>query len=297
MLVIDILSRFDGYSSYIYLAFNHIGNFLIFLMSPVIPSLWVAYVHFQVFNDEKRIKRLFYPLCFINVINAISLMLSQFFGWFYYIDSSNTYHRGPAFLFPVFITILLMIVAFILIVINRKTLGKKSFWSLLFFAIPPFISIILQIKFYGISFMLNSVVLSLLVVFLKIQNYSIYTDYLTGLYNRKKLDEYLNKKISLSNSEKVFSAILIDIDNFKYINDTFGHIIGDNALETTARLLRNSLLSRDFIARYGGDEFFIVLDISDFRDLETVVCKIKDCIENHNNSGSHANKDKLKVTL
>ena len=287
MLGVDILSRFDGNTTIIYLVFNTIGNFVIFLMSPVLPSLWVAYVHFQVFREERKTRRLFYPLCIINAINAIILIFSQFFGWFYYIDSNNIYHRGPLFLFPAFITIILMLAAFTLTVINRKNLERKSFLSLIFFAIPPFISIILQITFYGISLMLNSVVLSLLVVFLNIQNHSMYTDHLTGVYNRKKLDAYLKEKVSLSTGEKGFSAILIDINNFKYINDTYGHDIGDNALETVAKLLKSCLRTNDFIARLGGDEFCIVLDISNRSDLEVMVCRINNCLEKYNKSGSH----------
>jgi len=185
---------------------------------------------------------------------------------------------------------MLMLVAFMIIIINRKSLGKKRFFSLIFFAIPPFISIIIQITFYGTSFMLNSVVLSLLVVFINIQNYSIYTDYLTGLNNRKKLDAYLKEKINSSAKEKGFSAILIDINNFKYINDTYGHNIGDNALETVAKLLRSCLRTSDFIARYGGDEFCIVLDISNERDLEALVRRINSTFEKHNKSGSQLYK-------
>lgn len=287
MLGMDILSRFDGNTSIIYPVFNTIGNFALFLMSPVLPSLWVAYVHFQVFREERKTRRLFYPLCIINVINAIILIFSQFFGWFYYIDSNNIYHRGPLFLFPAFITIMLLIAAFTLTIINRRNLGKKSFLALIFFAIPPFISVILQITYYGISLMLNSVVLSLLVVFLNIQNHSMYTDYLTGVYNRKKLDAYLKEKVSMSTKEKSFSAILIDINNFKYINDTYGHDIGDNALGTAAKLLRSCLRTNDFIARLGGDEFCIVLDISSRSDLKAMVCRIKNCLEKYNKSGSH----------
>jgi len=261
LLAVDILSRFDGNSSMIYPVFNQIGNFLSFFLSPVLPSLWVAYVHFYIFPNERKTKGLFYPLCILNVLNASALVISQLlgFGWFYYIDTENIYHRGPFFLIPAFITIILMLVAFVIIVKNRKSLGNKTFFSLIFFAIPPFVSIILQIAFYGISFMLNSVVLSLLVVFLNIQNYSIHTDHLTGLNNRRKLDAYLKEKINLCTSDKVFSIILLDINDFKCINDTYGHNIGDNALETAAKLLKSCLRARDFIARYGGDEFCIVI--------------------------------------
>lgn len=287
MLGVDILSRLDGNAAAIYPVMNTLGNFVIFLMSPILPSLWLAYVHLQVFREERKTKRLLYPLIIINTINAVILIFSQFFGWFYYIDSDNIYHRGPFFLFPAFLTIMLLLVAFTITLINRRKLEKKSFLSLTFFAIPPFISIILQIKFYGISLMLNSVVLSLLVVFLNIQNHSMYTDHLTGVNNRKRLDAYLKEKVDSSTRDKSFSAILIDINNFKYINDTYGHDMGDNALETAAKLLKSCLRTNDFIARFGGDEFCIVLDTSNKTDLEAVICRINSCLETYKESGSH----------
>ena len=260
MLVVDIFSRFDGNPDTIYPIVNSFGNFLIFLLSPILPSLWLLYVHFQVFSEERKTRQLYYPLFAINAINAAILVLSQFFGWYYYIDSDNIYHRGPLFLLPAFITVTLILVAFVMTVKHRKRLEKKHFLSLVFFAFPPFVCIILQIIFYGMSLMLNSVVFSLLVVFLNIQNRSVYTDYLTGVNNRKKLDTYLKKKVSASTEDKSFSAILIDLNNFKSINDNFGHDMGDNALETAANLLKSCLRSNDFIARYGGDEFCIILD-------------------------------------
>ena len=113
----------------------------------------------------------------------------------------------------------------------------------------------------------------------------MHTDYLTGVNNRKKLETYLKERINSSTKKKTFSAILIDLDNFKYVNDAFGHDMGDNALETSAKLLKSCIRSNDFIARFGGDEFCIVLDVSDRDNLEKTVCRINDCIEKYNESG------------
>lgn len=290
MLIIDILSRFDGKPNTIYPIINRFGNLLIFMTSPVLSSIWLLYVHFQVFHHEDKTKQLSYKLVFINIVNAIILMVSQFYGWFFYIDSNNIYHRGPLFLLPAFLTITLMLVAFLIILKNRGKLEKKYFFSLIFFAFPPLVGILLQIKFYGFSLILNSIVPSMLVLFLNIQNHNIYSDYLTGVNNRKSLDMYLEKKISTSTLNKSFSAILLDLDNFKAINDNYGHDMGDKALETTAKLLKSCLRSNDLIARYGGDEFFIVLDVSKKEDLETMVKRINDCFEKYNESSSEPYK-------
>ena len=87
--------------------------------------------------------------------------------------------------------------------------------------------------------------------------------------------------------EKGFSAILLDINNFKYINDTYGHNVGDQALETAAKLLKSCLRANDFIARFGGDEFCIILDVSAKDDLDAMVSRINNCIEAHNKIESH----------
>lgn len=275
MLSVDILSRFDGNSDTIYTIINHCGNFLVFMLGPILPSLWLLYVHIQIFHNEGKMRQLIHPLIAINLINIVILIFSQFYGWYYYIDSNNIYHRGPLFLLAASITILLMLVAFFIIIKNYNLLDRKSFFSLVFFAIPPFVCIILQIAYYGLSLMLNGVVISLLVVFLNIQNRNIYTDYLTGVNNRKKLDVYLKKKINTCTANKSFAAIMLDLDNFKKINDVFGHDTGDKALEDAVKLLKKSIRANDFIARYGGDEFIIILDITKKIDMKAVINRIK----------------------
>jgi diguanylate cyclase (GGDEF)-like protein len=81
---------------------------------------------------------------------------------------------------------------------------------------------------------------------------------------------------------RTFSAILIDMNDFKHINDSFGHSVGDKALEETASLLKSCLRTNDFVSRYGGDEFCIVLNISDQMELEKVVNRIRRKVEEHN---------------
>ncbi len=281
MLAVDILSRFDGKPHTIYPIINQIGNFVIFLLNPVVASLWLLYVYDQIFQTEKIPRKVRYPLYAVNAVNIVLLILTQFRGWYYYIDSDNIYHRGPMFLFAASISTVLVIAAFLLIVINREKINKKHYFSLLFFAVPPCLGLFFQLIFYGISIVLNGIVLSLLIVSLNIQNYNIYTDYLTGVNNRKKLEIYMRQKISTSTEEKTFSAIMLDLNNFKVINDTYGHDVGDNALQITAKLLGSCLRSNDFIARFGGDEFCIVLDISDQAKLEEVVSRIKNCIDKY----------------
>jgi diguanylate cyclase (GGDEF)-like protein len=137
--------------------------------------------------------------------------------------------------------------------------------------------------FYGVSYNWTGMMLSLLIIYFNIQNRSLNTDYLTGVYNRRQLDEYINAKIRNSMEGKSFSAILIDIDEFKSINDRFGHETGDEALKDAVSILRKSLRLNDLIARFGGDEFVVILDISSREMLEQAVKRIADNVEDFNN--------------
>ena len=91
---------------------------------------------------------------------------------------------------------------------------------------------------------------------------SSFTDYLTGLRNRNGLNDSFNKILEEAKAQgkTVDLAVLyIDLDNFKYYNDTFGHDVGDLVLKEVASILNSSAADRGFAIRYGGDEFLIVL--------------------------------------
>lgn len=91
---------------------------------------------------------------------------------------------------------------------------------------------------------------------LKEMQYLSITDSLTGLYNRRALEERLEEELRRAQR---YQRPLADLDNLKHINDTYSHCQGDVLLQQVARLLRAQLRETDFIARYGGDEFVILL--------------------------------------
>jgi len=91
--------------------------------------------------------------------------------------------------------------------------------------------------------------------------YTSLHDQLTGLYNRYHLSEEGGRKFSRAQrTQEKLSVIILDIDHFKSVNDTYGHIIGDDVLVLTSRLLMKFKRNEDVVIRYGGEEFVIVLD-------------------------------------
>jgi diguanylate cyclase len=86
-------------------------------------------------------------------------------------------------------------------------------------------------------------------------------DGLTGLYNRNAFDRRLNDGLKVFSEEGTpVALILFDVDNFKWINDTLGHVAGDKILQKVAHCLEEAFRKGDFIARYGGDEFAVVIE-------------------------------------
>jgi len=86
------------------------------------------------------------------------------------------------------------------------------------------------------------------------------TDPLTQLWNRRYIEHQLNKEFSnFQRKGNLFCIVMIDVDLFKSVNDTFGHDIGDKILVYVAQVLKSSLRISDSISRYGGEEFLIIL--------------------------------------
>lgn len=106
------------------------------------------------------------------------------------------------------------------------------------------------------------------------------TDELTGLYNRRYLNERLKEEVERARRYRYpISCLMIDIDRFKEINDTYGHQIGDKVLIEVGRLLRSTTRVVDIAARYGGEEFLIALPMTNLKGARTVAERIRGNVE------------------
>jgi diguanylate cyclase (GGDEF)-like protein len=102
-----------------------------------------------------------------------------------------------------------------------------------------------------------------------------YTDTVTGLANRRALDEHLEAEIiNARRANAPFAVIMIDLDGFKRVNDTFGHEVGDQVLRAVFNVIASGIRSSDFIARYGGDELTLILAKSNLQAARLVTEKI-----------------------
>ena len=285
LLIIDSFGRFTRDTS-VKIFLNNIGNFFIFLTDPIIGFFIANYIDELTTNNliKKKNKIALYASYAIIILNIFAVSVSELFnlGWFYdYIN--NVYVRGPFFTIR---AILVLSIAFLIelhVLLNKNALNKQYFKSILILPIaPPFFGI-LQIFVDNFALEYCGMVLTLLTFFVCLQNKDVNNDFLTDTMNRRCFDKLLNEKIEyFEKTKRNFSVFMVDVDKFKNINDNFGHEMGDKALVEVSNILKKSFKKSDNICRYGGDEFCIISELDNKKEIEKVMEKIQVEIKNFN---------------
>lgn len=264
---------------YFNLLFNTFGY--IFMIFPFL--LWCLYVRYQIKMDVKEMMKARILLLVPFYINALFAVLSCFYGFYFYLDDLNVYHRGTLFWLSAGINYAYYLYAAIYLIRKRKSTERRLFILLSLFPLPPLFASIIQSLHYGTSLLWPGAALSLVVIYLNIQKNQLYTDHLTGLYNRRLLDIHLDDCLNNNKKPGSIGVIMLDIDKFKSINDEFGHTVGDQALGETANILKKSVGKSGFTARYGGDEFVLVIPTNELSAVEDIAKEIDRNIGQFNN--------------
>jgi diguanylate cyclase (GGDEF)-like protein len=123
-------------------------------------------------------------------------------------------------------------------------------------------------------------------------------DPLTGLYNRRFLEEILERQIAIADRFKQhLSVIMVDIDHFKNFNDSHGHAFGDNALKIISKVISMSVRDSDTVARYGGEEFIIVLPNTEINAAYLLAEKLRNAVEQCTLTNDNGNAEKITISL
>lgn len=259
-----------------------LSTLIYYILNPLICMVWSIYIDFQINRNEVRISKLIIPLSVPVVIFALLSLASIFSNCLYYYDSNFVYHRGRFFFLTALFTYSYLLYSFFSIIVKRAKIHKPYFLPILMFAILPSICGIIQFFCYGLSLIWIGTTISLLIVFINIQNEQMYIDYLTGLYNRRQLDIYLQDLLQKHFKSTYIGGIYIDVNSFKKINDHYGHSSGDEALRYTAKILKRSFDRNSFIARYGGDEFVVLLQMNDKNELAKAIDQLNETLNEFN---------------
>lgn len=253
-----------------------------YILNPIPEALWVLYLDSIIRNGKRPTKGFAVALSLPVLLNLILSLASLLESVTFAIDESNIYHRGPLYVLMPLICYSYLAYYLFLVIKKRKTIHKNEFWSLFFAAFPPMVAGVLQSVFYGISLVWISLSFSMLIIYIRIQSAQIYTDHLTGLGNRRKFDSHLDSLFASERKKQKLGGILIDVDDFKQMNDIYGHDFGDRILEAVGEILRKSVRKEDFVARIGGDEFAILIEVDQQDFLEEAVRRIEENLSQFN---------------
>lgn len=213
----------------------------------------------------------------LPIINSVLAFMSPLTGWIFYITKGNTYHRGPLFIF-----FLITFTYSFIYSLSKKIYKVKSYpdyfkkmiiTSHIFIVFGMIIQVVFPklhttwlvvtiyfVFYYAFSFELNSLV-----------------DGLTGMLNRTAYEKHiycLKQKPDL-----IIAVIMMDVNNFKTINDTKGHVYGDFCIRETAKIIKQTFPLNTQIFRYGGDEFSIILYVKSEKEIQQYLNQINSLIE------------------
>ncbi len=138
---------------------------------------------------------------------------------------------------------------------NLTTRTESRIFILCFLA--PIIGMVVQLFDSKLHFSWTSIVIGLLIIYIFLETTPSEEDYLTKLYNRKNYESQLNYFTQI---RKSFGVALFDLNNFKQINDTYGHSKGDEVLISFGQALKKTFERRGFVSRLGGDEFAVIVE-------------------------------------
>ena len=266
-----------------------------FSINPMLGFLWNIYVNVKIHTNINRLKKYIKLYMVPFAVNAVLCVSSPFTGWIFKIDENGTYTRGV--LYPVNVAV--SFVYYILSVLtlinhmkkNERYRTNKEFVYLAFFPVAPLVGSVLQNLIYGISVVYICVLISFLIIFINVQNEQIYTDSGTGLRNKSFLSVFFNDRLMSLKRNNVIGVVLLDLDYFKTLNDTYGHTAGDEALKDVAHILNKVFdTNADCLCRFGGDEFVVLMVRSSEEDIKRDIERLKLEMRSFNERGERQYK-------
>ena len=262
---------------------NYVSNSICFIGTVSIGLLWCLYVELRIYRNYKRIFKKARLVMFPWIVEVIMVVCNLFgTGIMFKISEENIYQRAAGALIG-YISLIIYFAYSIYLVHQSKKQGiNLNFFPVIYFVGPCFAGVLIQFLFYGITS--SWVLVAVALIFVQMQSYAenLYIDELSGLYNRRYLNAVLSeRKIT---SRKSLHGIMMDVNDFKYINDNFGHSMGDKAICTLGNILFRSIPDGGMAIRYAGDEFIVLLSGVDTESVLVTMDEINHNLSQFNES-------------
>lgn len=293
--VIDTLTFLVDGQSFVGARFlNYLTNSLVYVGTVVIGFLWCLYVDLHIYKNHARYRRnlryVALPLLFEFGCLLYNLCGN---GFMFTISADNMYSRGFYSIIGYISVYLYLLYSIYLVYHSREEGVNLDFFPIFYFIGPCVLGIVIQFLCYGITSSWISVAISLTFVQMQVYSENISTDSLSGLYNRRYLDRVLANKERLSRLSVY--GIMMDVNDFKQINDHYGHSMGDQAIRVMGNILSKALPDGGIPIRYAGDEFVALLICEDPNEVFATMTEINRRLDVFNRSG--AEPFKISVSM
>lgn len=276
LIILDILLNFLIETENISLFYLRSTGVLLYLLSPVFAYLFLQFIClyiFGCFKIKKMARNVFAALIIVNSITT-----------FYVLRLKNFKTRTVSeFSVPFILMSVFLIYSVYVIVKNKKLLLSFEYTYIFTMSIITNAMILSQIIFNNTLFVWCGLTLTIIFMYIVLQQRELYRDSLTGARNRLVLKKCFEMYAKKSNNR--LSAVLIDLDYFKNINDSYGHMEGDNALKTFVRLLHRVYREKGVVIRMGGDEFLVLLNNIPTEEVNQLILKMEKLVDMYNIKG------------
>lgn len=303
MLIVDAACwLIDGTRFLFARELNYAVESFYYVLHVLLPFLWALFVEGALSTDLKAAKQRVFILALPLVAAFVAVILNIRYEFVFSIDTQNVYHRESGFYVFAALSYSYLVYSSIRALIKARKAAwvddRRRCYTMAFFAVLPSLGGLIQLFFYGVSLNWILASVSILLVYIDTQNRQISTDPLTGVNNRRELGKFLLRETGERDQARsgAVTLIMIDVDDFKQINDYHGHFYGDGVLINVAEILKTSCKnSNAFLARYGGDEFCIVLPPTLEMDVEQIIAQVQANVSDWN--ASHPDRKPIGLSI
>lgn len=276
-----IMSAKDAQGQFFYYQ-GLISACLFFILQAITLYFWFRFTIEELGGKTKTLWQWLYTIP-IFIIAGFSIASMFVPNLVFYIDpttyaySRGTLYNGIFWWVTSSISYVYFLGSIIVLIMFKKNVNKFIWWGILASYLFTVGCNLLEVAYPGLETTWPGASLTMLWVFLIIILQNVQYDSLTGLNNRKQLEDYLYD-IALSRStrrHKYIIGVMLDLNDFKQINDNYGHKVGDQALKEAADILKESTSMEDFVSRYAGDEFVIIISTNDLKAADKLQARIE----------------------
>ena len=226
-------------------------------------------------------RRRFYTSNIMMTLAVIFLIVNIFTPIVFDVENSSFSRGGFGYYLFYILAFILLLDTFGFYISVRIKGGLLKFFPVWFFLLPMIVAAVVQYFLPDISTIWIGAALTVDFLFMALQNDTLFRDRLTKLYNRMFLD-LLKNVMEKASKSKNFTAMMLDLNGFKLINDNFGHSVGDEALIVTGDLLREAVGAYGAVIRFAGDEFIVILNTQNDALIDKVVKNINNVFDKFN---------------